>query len=481
MLWSWAVPKGPSMDTAHKRLAMHVEDHPVSYASFEGEIPAGNYGAGLVEIWDRGTWAPVGDAAADLQKGELKFVLDGSRLHGRFVLIRLKPRPGERGESWLLIKEHDQQERAGIDAAALEGVPLPPLAPPAALPKAARRKAPPRQAHWIAPHEAVRGALPESQAPMLATNADLPPVGDEWLSEIKFDGYRLIVRKDKAAVTVLTRNGLDWTHRLPSVASAVAALPAETLLADGELVALRNDGLSSFPDLQAALSEGRDNTLHLYLFDVLYRDGWDLRGLPLIGAQDGAGRAGAGTGLHPRQRPPGGNHRPGPQDGVLDGAGGDHLQARGRLLSRRPQPRLAEGEVPRAGGVRGGWLDAAAGQPFGPRCAAARLLRRPGRAALRGRVRQRLRRPRSARPERPSGAARVGTTGQDEADRGEAARRRRNGSGRSWWPRCNIPAGRAPGGCAMRCIWACARTRRRATWCATCRIPRRRGASSAAC
>ena len=282
VLWSWAVPKGPSMDTVHKRLAMHVEDHPVEYASFEGVIPAGNYGAGTVEIWDRGTWAPVGDADADIARGEMKFTLDGARLHGRFVLIRLKPRPGERGESWLLIKEHDTLERPGLDAAELESTPLPPVGAPA-KPAAKRVKAKKMAADtgWQPPDDAVRGPLPDSQAPMLASNADAPPVGAEWLSEIKFDGYRLIVRKDGDAVSVLTRNGLDWTRRLPSVAAAVGALPAKTLMADGELVALRNDGLSSFPDLQAALAEGRDDTLHVYLFDVLHRDGWDLRALPL--------------------------------------------------------------------------------------------------------------------------------------------------------------------------------------------------------
>ena len=300
VLWSWAVPKGPSMDTAHKRLAMHVEDHPVEYASFEGVIPAGNYGAGTVEIWDRGTWAPVGDADADIAKGEMKFTLDGARLHGRFVLIRLKPRPGERGESWLLIKEHDRFEQPGVDAAEMERTKLPPASAPAKHPArpaakkaradrpvAAEQRAGKKTASqaagtgWQPPHDAVRGPLPDRQPPMLASTADAPPVGAEWLSEIKFDGYRLIVRKDGDAVTVLTRNGLDWTRRLPAVAAAVRALPAATLMADGELVALRNDGLSSFPDLQAALAESRDDTLHLYLFDVLHRDGWDLRGLPL--------------------------------------------------------------------------------------------------------------------------------------------------------------------------------------------------------
>ncbi len=291
VLWSWAVPKGPSMDTAHKRLAMRTEDHPLDYAGFEGVIPAGNYGAGVVEIWDRGTWSAVGEAAADLARGEMKFTLDGARLHGRFVLIRLKPRPGERGESWLLIKEHDSEERAGLDAAEMEAVPLPKPAAKAARKKVAaaepaaavkRGSAAKRAgAAKAVPKDAHAAPLPDVQAPMLASNADVPPQGGEWLSEIKFDGYRVIIRKDGDDIRVLTRNGLDWTKRLGAVARAAASLPAETLLADGELVALQPDGLSSFPDLQAALKEGRTDNLHLYLFDLLYQDGHDLRDLPL--------------------------------------------------------------------------------------------------------------------------------------------------------------------------------------------------------
>jgi bifunctional non-homologous end joining protein LigD len=272
VLWSWAVPKGPSMDTADKRLAVHVEDHPLDYADFQGTIPAGNYGAGTVQTWDRGTWTPTSDPDAALAAGELKFTLAGTRLRGGFVLVRLKPRANEKAENWLLIKEHDAEEDHGADATQLE------KAKPAPRKPAGRTQA---AVTWTPPEDAKHAQLPRSQAPMLSTNADAPPTGEDWLAEIKFDGYRLIVRKDGDTVTLLTRNGLDWTHRLPSVARAVAALPAETLLADGELVALLPDGLSSFPDLQAALSEGRDATMHLYLFDLLYRDGFDLRPLPL--------------------------------------------------------------------------------------------------------------------------------------------------------------------------------------------------------
>jgi bifunctional non-homologous end joining protein LigD len=270
VLWSFAVPKGPSMDPADKRLAVHVEDHPLDYAEFEGVIPDGNYGAGTVKLWDRGTWAPEGDAEEGLSRGELKFLLDGERLKGRFVLIRLKPRPKEKAENWLLIKEHSDTPPEDATVAAK----------PAGRGKTAgtRRRAP----GWSPPEHAKRGKLPDTQAPMLASTADAPPEDGDWLSEIKFDGYRLMVFKDATAVRLLTRNGLDWTHRLKHVADAVGALPVQTMLADGELVALRNDGVSSFPDLQAALSDGKDGGLTLYLFDLLYRDGYDLRGLPLV-------------------------------------------------------------------------------------------------------------------------------------------------------------------------------------------------------
>jgi len=254
VLWSWAVPKGPSMDPKDKRLAVHVEDHPVDYARFEGVIPAGNYGAGTVEIWDHGSWTPAtGTPAADLARGELKFCLAGKRLHGHFVLVRLKPKPKDHADNWLLIKEHDEAA---------------PIAPK------------PVTAAWKAPAAARRGELPAAQAPMLAATADAPPQGEEWLTEIKFDGYRLLAFKDGAAVRLLTRNGLDWTHRLPTIARAVASLPAGTLLLDGELVALQPDGVSNFASLQAALSAGSTD-MYYYLFDLLHRDGWDLRPLPL--------------------------------------------------------------------------------------------------------------------------------------------------------------------------------------------------------
>ncbi len=266
VLWSWAVPKGPSLDPHDKRLAMHVEDHPVEYATFEGTIPAGNYGAGTVEIWDRGTWQSVeADPAAALAQGELKFRLDGQRLQGGFVLVRLKPRPRERGESWLLIKEHDAHERAGAGAAALERTPL-----------GGRKR---RTACKRKP--AAPDALPDAQAPQLAQLARTPPSGPGWISEVKFDGYRMLVRRDGDQVRIITRNGLDWTERLPALARAVAALAPARLMLDGELVALDKSGVSGFGRLQDAFATGRTRALLYYAFDLLHRDGIDLRPLPL--------------------------------------------------------------------------------------------------------------------------------------------------------------------------------------------------------
>jgi bifunctional non-homologous end joining protein LigD len=272
VLWSWAVRKGPSLDPADKRIAAHVEDHPLDYANFEGTIPDGQYGAGKVELWDRGTWQPLDDPDASMRKGELRFVLHGQRLQGRFTLVRLKPRPGQRSrqDNWLLIKGHDEAERTGADAPAIE-----------------QQQAAPKQVHAPGknpPAEgAVRRKLPQQQLPQLASVSKDPPEGDDWISEIKFDGYRLLCWLDHGHVRLLTRKGLDWTDRLPAVANAVTTLRADTALVDGELVALdQKTGASSFPALQAALSAGKDRTLNLFLFDLLYLDGWDLHQCELL-------------------------------------------------------------------------------------------------------------------------------------------------------------------------------------------------------
>jgi len=275
VLWSWAVRKGPSLDHADKRIAVHVEDHPLDYANFQGTIPDGEYGAGNVETWDRGTWEPLDDPEAGMRKGEIKFVLHGKRLSGRFTLVRLRPRPGQRGrqDNWLLIKGHDEAERAGADATAIEQAAPPPK--PTRKVASMRHEGPPAEG-------AERAKLPQRQAPQLASLAEEPPNGQGWISEIKFDGYRLLCWIDHGKVRLVTRNGLDWTDRFPTVARELGKLDVDAALVDGELVALDKDGASSFPALQAALSAGKDDRLNLYLFDLLHLDGWDLRACRLI-------------------------------------------------------------------------------------------------------------------------------------------------------------------------------------------------------
>ncbi|HYZ23951.1 MAG TPA: DNA ligase D [Rhodopila sp.] len=269
VLLSWAVRKGPSLDPADKRIAVHVEDHPLDYADFEGSIAEG-YGAGEVEVWDRGTWKPLGDPEQGMRDGEIRFLLSGSRLRGRFTLVRMRPRPNVRGgqDNWLLIKGHDVEERPGMDAAALEAE------TPAPARSDAPSDSPPAQG-------AVRRRMPKTQAPQLATVSDEVPEGEDWLTEIKFDGYRLLVFIEDGTVRVITRNGQDWSARLPAVAAAVRRLPAASAILDGELVSLDLNGVSSFARLQADLAAGRDERLFFYVFDLLHLNGWDLRGCPL--------------------------------------------------------------------------------------------------------------------------------------------------------------------------------------------------------
>ena len=266
VLWSWAVPKGPSLEPADRRMAIHVEDHPIDYADFEGEIPAGEYGGGKVETWDRGTWEPLSDPDEGMRKGDLKFVLKGQRLNGRFTLARLRQRGKQ--EAWFLIKGHDDEAKEGASAPVLEQTPI---RPQTSVKKSDQPPAP----------GAVRGSVPEKQAPQLCKLAETPPTGQGWISEIKFDGYRLLAHVKDGRARLITRNGHDWTDRLPAVAAMIARVNVQSAVLDGELVALRADGVSSFPDLQAALSAGQDQKLFFYLFDLLELDGWDLRACKL--------------------------------------------------------------------------------------------------------------------------------------------------------------------------------------------------------
>jgi bifunctional non-homologous end joining protein LigD len=330
-LKSWAVPKGPSLDPAEKRLAVEVEDHPIEYGKFEGTIPRGQYGGGSVLLWDRGSWKPEGDPLKAYRAGKIKFALAGEKLHGGWTLVRMRPRPGEDTDkpNWLLIKEKDAEARSMREVDVLEDRPesvetgreleeigakdktwqsnrhTPRTAKPARIVKAAEAaragkaakaakaakttKATPKTAKKSAASRAraprldpagvdgaKKGALPRTIAPQLATLVDRPPEGDDWLFEVKLDGYRILARLDAGKVTLVSRNGKDWTARFPDVAAAIAALPAKQAVLDGEIVVVLPNGTTSFQALQNALSHGRGANVVYYAFDLLHLDGYDL-------------------------------------------------------------------------------------------------------------------------------------------------------------------------------------------------------------
>ncbi len=275
-LKSWAVPKGPSLRAGERRLAVHVEDHPLEYSDFEGVIPARQHGAGPVLVWDRGQWFPEGEAAQAYRKGHLRFRLEGTKLRGLWDLVRTGGRgAGEDAKNWLLIKVADEaaigtevveeQPQSVLSARTLEEV----AAAPDAVWSAGRDAAGTRK------RGRRDGAVPELLAPQFATLVDQPPEGAQWLYEIKHDGYRILARIAAGKVRLFSRNGKDWTRRLAAVAKAVARLGVNDTWLDGEVVALLPDGRSSFAALQAALSGERAAHLTYFLFDMPWRDGAD--------------------------------------------------------------------------------------------------------------------------------------------------------------------------------------------------------------
>lgn len=271
VLLSWAVPKGPSLDPSQKRLAVHVEDHPLSYGGFEGRIPAGQYGAGDVIVWDRGVWQPHDDPHTAYAAGKLKFTLVGEKLSGDWALVRTRLKGSGDKEQWLLIKEHDQQARPATEYDIVEAQPKSVLSDASVgEPKTKPRAKPQKRAT----------ALPEQFAPQLATLVDHAPEGD-WLYEIKFDGYRMLVRIRDGEVRLFTRNGHDWTERLPRQAKALHALKLKDSWLDGEVVSLNGDGLPDFQALQNAFDIGRSLDIVYYLFDAPFLNGSDQRQTPL--------------------------------------------------------------------------------------------------------------------------------------------------------------------------------------------------------
>lgn len=303
VLWSWAVTRGPSLDPHEKRLAVHVEDHPIDYAPFEGTIPKGEYGGGSVIVWDEGTWIPEGDPAAGMKKGHLNFELDGHKLHGRWHLVRLKPRPGEKRDNWLLIKSDDAAARPGEDILEEEprSVKSGFTVEEIGQGKTARGERP-KVWHSNKPASGKPKAAAENRLqfiePQLATLEKAAPSGDEWLHEVKFDGYRMQAQIAGGQVRLLTRTGLDWTDRFDGpVTQALAGLKCRDAVIDGEIVVLADNGVSSFALLQADLSARRADRFVYYVFDLMRLDGEDLRGEPLVERKQAlAGLLGAQSG-----------------------------------------------------------------------------------------------------------------------------------------------------------------------------------------
>jgi bifunctional non-homologous end joining protein LigD len=317
VLKSWAVPKGPSLDPATKRLAMQVEDHPLEYGGFEGIIPAGEYGGGTVMLWDQGTWEPVGDAKKGYREGALKFVLRGEKLKGGWMLVRKGGRHGAPDERhWFLFKERDEFGNSSLDIteesslSVTTGRDLDEIAKQAkrvwgrngevsenghkliaakAASKPKLRSVSKKTevadktdiAKALKAVKAKKKAFPASPAVQLATLTKDAPEGDDWIHEIKFDGYRMLCRIERGKVRFISRNGRDWTAKFPSLAKAVTDLPLKTAIIDGEVVVMQPNGTTSFQALQNSFQSAGTTPFQFYCFDLLYLDGFDVREKPI--------------------------------------------------------------------------------------------------------------------------------------------------------------------------------------------------------
>ena len=304
---SWAVTRGPSLDPRDKRLAVEVEEHPLDYGDFEGTIPKGQYGGGTVMLWDRGYW-DTDDPDKGFKKGDLKFTLDGGKLHGSWVLVRMRhDRDGGKRTNWLLIKHRDEYAREGEantildeDKSVASGRTMEQIAAgkgrapkPFMMARTGRGVA---DAVWdsnrgeaAAARDAAKAVsaakarkvaeMPDFIAPQLCAPVERPPTGEGWGHEIKFDGYRVQLRIEGGEATLKTRKGLDWTDKFAAIANEANALPDAMI--DGEIVALDHDGNPNFSSLQAAIADGKTEKLIFFAFDLLFADGMDLRRLPL--------------------------------------------------------------------------------------------------------------------------------------------------------------------------------------------------------
>ncbi len=282
VLLSWAVPKGPCYDPKEKRMAVHVEDHPVDYADFEGTIPKRQYGAGTVIVWDRGTWEPAGDADAGMKAGKLVFRLHGEKLAGLWELVRIS-KPDDKQDHWMLFKKRDEWARPLAEYDVIKALPDSVVANPLGLVEDREPKsAGPARGADVDPDlsAAVRAPQPAKLEPQLATLATSLPTSGDWITETKLDGYRLLARIDKGRVRLFTRAGHDWTAKFPGLVTPLGELPLSTGWLDGEITVMR-DGLPSFSALQNAIDGRAVQDIVYFLFDLMYLDGEDLRKVPL--------------------------------------------------------------------------------------------------------------------------------------------------------------------------------------------------------
>jgi bifunctional non-homologous end joining protein LigD len=283
VLKSWAVPKGPSLDPGQNRLAIRTEDHPLDYGTFEGTIPKGEYGGGTVMLWDQGTWTPEPgkDPSKTIAEGHLHFTLDGERMKGEWVMFRLKPKPGEKAEPWMLKKVSDEYAKPE-DGDALVDNDVTSVTTGRTMAEIAAG-----EDVWRSNRGGQKGgrakrkaskAPPPFQEPQLATLVDEVPTGNQWLHEYKYDGYRLLLAVGDGVATAWTRNGKDWSDKFKALAKAAAHLPAGCLI-DGEAVALDDKGKPSFQLLQSTLKDGKGANLAFYAFDLIVDRGEDIKKL----------------------------------------------------------------------------------------------------------------------------------------------------------------------------------------------------------
>jgi bifunctional non-homologous end joining protein LigD len=314
VLKSWAVPRGPSLNPADKRLAVHVEDHPIEYGTFEGIIPEAEYGGGTVMLWDRGTWEPEGDPREGYAKGDFKFKLHGVKLKGNWVLARMKGKAGGDGKNWLLIKKRDSEAISGSDPEPVEtmnrsvasGWTMQEIASQRdkfwyegeellrggvsddiSQPKSVRSKGGKEGAARVRIDPAsLSGARPARQPgfinPELATLVSEPPQGENWVHEIKYDGYRILCVLSDGQAKLFSRNERQWTDRFPEIAEAAAQIPVESAILDGEIVVVDQQGRTDFQALQNILQGTRSGRLVYFVFDIAFCAGYDVTQTPLI-------------------------------------------------------------------------------------------------------------------------------------------------------------------------------------------------------